>query len=204
MTKCKIISREHTGQERRSSSTIPLHHSRFSTSILFLGHLRVQPHGRRTERLTPDKVSPMCRYALQATQKVDSQRHTTLKFMKSYVLLDKQYWIQRGKTTWYLKVKGCISIEKIHKLSGSRMSAPAGCMFSSYTTKIFNIINKFNQRVLYSLAGQGSIFSRLFTSNIFLDFASMPWSVFLEITETVPGIRNERLYAPVSSGFFKY
>ena len=82
------------------------------------------------------------------------------------------------------------------------MSAPVGCMFSSYTTKIPNIIHKFNQGALYSLAGQGSIFSRLLTSNIFLDFASMPWSVFLEITETDPGIRNERLYAPVSSGFF--
>ena len=89
MTKCKILSREHTGQERRSSK-IPLHHSRFSTWILFPDYLRVQPQGRRTEGQTPDKVSPMCRYALQATQKVDSQRRTTLKFMKSYVLLDKQ------------------------------------------------------------------------------------------------------------------
>ena len=57
---------------------------------------------------------------------------------------------------------------------------------------------------MYSLARQGSMFSRLFISNIFLDFASMPWSIFLENTETVPGVRNVRHYASVSSGFLKY
>ena len=67
--------------------------------------------------------------------------------MKRYVLLDKQYWIQRGKTAWYLKVKGCISIERIHKLFGSRMSAPARWLFISCTgtSNILNIIHKFNQ-----------------------------------------------------------
>ena len=54
--------------------------------------------------------------------------------------------------------------------------------------------------VLFSRAGQH--FSRLFTSKICLDFASLPWSVFLEITETVPGIRNVRHYASVSSVYF--
>ena len=63
-------------------------------------------------------------------------------------------------------------------------------------------MKKITASIVYSLAGQGSIFSQLFPSNIFLDFASMPWSVFLLIKETVPGIRNVRHYASVSSGFF--
>ena len=68
---------------------------------------------------------------------------------------------------------------------------------------ILNIYEKITASIVYALAGQGSIFSRLFPSNIFLDFASMPWSVFLLlIKETVPGIRNVRHYASVSSGFF--
>ena len=43
----------------------------------------------------------MCRYALQATQKVDSQRRTTLKFIKSNIL--------SLNTERCLKVKGCFN-----------------------------------------------------------------------------------------------